>query len=130
MMEAKYNNPTDLRPGNPRVLDAPMVSIDLNQYMDQIRDEQTWRTGDKNAMTVFKTEGMRIVLIALHSGTEIAKHKAEGVISVQVLEGKIQFVSDEGTAELSQGMMVTLHKGIEHSVKAVEKSVFLLTIAG
>lgn len=129
-MEYKYNNPTDLRPGSPRVLDAPMVAIDLMQFTDQIRDEKTWRTGDRNAITVFKTDGMRIVLIALHTGTEITKHKAEGVISVQVLEGKIQFVSDEGTAELSQGMMVTLHKGIGHSVMAVEKSVFLLTIAG
>lgn len=128
-MEAKYNEPTDLRPGSPRILDALMVPIDLNQFIDQIRDEKTWKTSDRNAMTVFKTTGMRIVLIALHKGTEIAKHKAEGVISVQVLEGRIRFVSDEGSTDLSQGMMVTLHKGIGHCVVALEKSVFLLTIA-
>ncbi|MEO7487499.1 MAG: hypothetical protein ABIU77_10375 [Ferruginibacter sp.] len=42
-------------------------------------------------MAVYKTNGMRIVLIALHVDAKLKKHTAGGVISVQVLEGEIIF---------------------------------------
>ena len=60
----------------------------------------------------------------------MTKHKAEGIISLQVLDGHINFITEDRTEELTKGKMVTLHKGINHSVAALEKSVFLLTIAG
>lgn len=129
-MYPKYNISTELRPEGERVLDAPMVSIDLNQFIDQIRDEKTWKKNDRNAITVFKTPGMRIVLISLHEDAIMAKHKAEGIISVHVLDGRINFITDDRTEELTNGQMVTLHKGISHSIAALKKSVFLLTIAG
>ena len=129
-MEPKYNNSTELRPEGERVLDAPLVMVDLNQFIEQIRDEKSWKKGDRNAITVFKTSGMRLVLISLHEDAVMAKHKAEGIISVHVLDGRINFITDERTEELSKGQMVTLHKGISHSVAALKKSVFLLTIAG
>ena len=128
-MEPKYNESTELRPEGGRVLDAPQVQIDLNKFIAQIRDEKTWKTSDRNAITVYKTAGMRIVLIALHQNAEIATHKAEGVISVHVLEGAMNFVTENGKSELHAGNIITLHKGMPHSVFALKKSVFLLTIA-
>ncbi|MCO6497919.1 MAG: hypothetical protein J5I50_09675 [Chitinophagaceae bacterium] len=130
-MEPKQNEPTELRPEGGRILDAPMVQIDLNKFTEILKDEKTWKTSDRNAITVFKTKGMRIVLIALHKDAVITEHKAEdGVINVQVLEGKIRFDSEAGSAALDTGNVATLHKGLKHSVTALEKSVFLLTIGG
>ena len=129
-MQPKYNSSTELRPEGERILDASLVSIDLNQFIDQIRDEKSWKKNDRNAITVFKTSGMRIVLISLHKDAVMTKHKAEGIISLQVLDGHINFITEDRTEELTKGKMVTLHKGINHSVAALEKSVFLLTIAG
>jgi quercetin dioxygenase-like cupin family protein len=71
---------------------------------------------------------MRIVLIALHKNAEMKKHTADGIISVQVLEGQIQFTTNEQTVEISKGQMLTLHKGIPHSVLAKEETIFLLTL--
>ena len=128
-MEPKQNEPTGLRPEGGRTLDAPLVSVDLNKFTDILKDEKTWKTSDRNAITVYKTKGMRIVLIALHEGATIAEHKAdEGVISIHVLEGKIRFVSEAGTEEIEAGNLATLHKGLRHSVHALANSVFLLTI--
>lgn len=129
VMEVKYSSSTELRPDGERILDAPLVHIDLKDFTKQLMDEEAWKKRDRNAMTVFKTEGMRIVLIAMHEDAVMAKHKAEGIISVHVLKGKINFISDERSVELEEGMIVTLHKGMPHSVAAIKESVFLLTIA-
>lgn len=129
-MAIRSTQSTTLRPEGVRILDAPLVEINLKQLGDIIRDEKTWETGDKNAITVYKTEGMRIVLIAMRNGTSMPSHKAEGIISVQVLRGSIKFTTDDRAVELSEGKMVTLHKGLYHRVEALENCLFLLTIAG
>lgn len=109
-------------------MDAPMVTIDLGSFTEQIKEEQTWKDSDRNAIAVFKTDGLRIVLIALHKDAEMKKHSADGIISVQVLEGQIQFTTSEQSVELNKSQMLTLHKGIPHSVLAREDTVFLLTL--
>lgn len=127
-MEVKHNESTELRPEGERVMDAPLVSMDIPEFINQLKSEPAWENGDRNAMTVYKTNGMRIVLLALHKDAELKRHTAEGIISVQVLDGKINFGTDDKTVELEKGQMIALHKGLHHSVKAIKESVFLLTL--
>ena len=124
----KFNDATKQRPQGERTMDAPLVTIDLRSFTKQIKDEKAWKDSDRNAITVFKTNGMRIVLIALHKNAEMIKHTADGLISVQVLEGQMIFTTDEQSIELGKGQMLALHKGIAHSVVAKEETVFLLTL--
>lgn len=125
----KSNESTPLRPEGERELDAPMVTMDLFSLKAQIKEENTYKNSDRNAITVFKSEGMRIVLTALHEGAEMKTHKAPGIISFQVLEGHIAFKTEQKTADLTTGQMLTLHAGILHSVIAKTDSVFLLTLS-
>ena len=104
------------------------MSIDFPSFIEQLKQESTWKESDRNTITVFKTNGLRIVLIALHEGAEMAKHKAEGIISVQVLEGQLKFTTDIKSVELSKGQMLALHERIPHSVLALKEAVFLLTL--
>ena len=127
-MDEKFNEATTHRPKGNRVMDAPLVTINLRSFTKQIREEKAWEDSDRNAITVFKTDGMRIVLIALHKNAEMAKHTTEGMISVQVLEGKIVFTTEEQSVELEQGGMLALHQNIPHSVLANEEAIFLLTL--
>ena len=127
-MEIKNNESTDLRPEGTRLMDAPLVSIDIPEFIKQLKAEATWENSDRNAMTVYKTNGMRIVLIALHEDAILKKHTADGIISVQVLEGEIIFSTDGQPVVIKQGQMIALHKGLPHSVKAIKESVFLLTL--
>lgn len=127
-MEIKFNEGTSQRPEGDRILDASMVPINLLSFVEQIKDEQSWKDSDRNAITVFKTKGVTIVLIALHDGAEMIKHTAKGIIIVQVLEGQIKFSTDIQWVELNKGQMLTLHEGISHSVVAKKESVFLLTL--
>lgn len=128
IMDDKYNESTDLRPEGERLLDAPLVNIDIAVFSRQLKKESAWNSSDRNAITVYKTNGLRIVLVALHEGAVLAKHTAAGIISVQVLEGEINFATDEQSVVLKKEQMIALHKGLPHSVTALKESVFLLTL--
>jgi len=128
-MEEIFNKSTSQRPDGERMIDAAIVSIDLPFFMEQIKKETPWKDSKRNAITVFKTNGLRIVLIALHKGSEMARHIADGIISVHVLEGQVQFNTDQQSLELNKGQMLALHERIPHSVKAIEETIFLLTLS-
>ena len=124
----KSNEATVLRPLGNRTIDASLVTIDLFSSIEQIKKEKKWKKTDRNAITVFKTNGLRIVIIALRKGAEMVKHVANGLISVQVLEGKIQFITDEHSVKLGKGQMLALHEGIPHSLLAKKKAIILLSL--
>lgn len=127
-MEEKFNEATQQRPEGDRVMDAAMVTIDLPSFIKQVKEESSWKDKDRNAVTVFKTNGMRIVLIALHAGAEMKTHTADGIISIQVIDGRMKFNADNRSVELNKGQILALHEGIQHSVLAVEETLFLLTL--
>lgn len=126
-MEEKFNEATSQRKQD-HLLDAPLVSINIPAFIEQLKQESTWKESDRNSITVFKTNGMRIVLIGLRAGAEMAKHTANGHISVQVLEGQIKFTTEDKSVELNKGQMLALHQSIPHSVLAIQETIFLLTL--
>ena len=127
-MEEKFNEATQQRPEGDRVINAAMVTIDLPSFIKQVKQESSWKDENRNAITVFKTNGMRIVLIALHAGAEMKTHTADGIISVQVIDGRMKFTADNHSVELNKGQMLALHKGVPHNVGAIEETIFLLTL--
>lgn len=128
-MENKSNEATPQRPEGNRIVDASLVTMDLNHFIEQLRNETTWKDSDRNSITIFKSDNMRILLLGLHKGAELKTHTANGLISVQVLEGHIIFTTEAQTAELQKGQMLALHKQIPHSVLAAKETFFLLTMA-
>lgn len=127
-MEAKHNESTEQRPEGGRITDAPLVSFDIIGFIKEIKSESAWEKNDRNAITLYKTDSMRIVLIALHEDAVMTKHMAHGTISVQVLEGEIVFNTNHQSVVLKKGQMIALHKNEPHSVAAAKESVFLLTL--
>ncbi|HEY9340670.1 MAG TPA: hypothetical protein VIQ23_03750, partial [Hanamia sp.] len=73
-MEIKQNESTELRPEGARVLDAPLVSIDLIDFIKTIKEEPAWKNKDRNAITVYKTNGLRMVLMAMRKDAVLARH--------------------------------------------------------
>jgi quercetin dioxygenase-like cupin family protein len=128
-MQEKTNRATPQRPEGDRLLDASLVTMDLLSFMEQIKREESWKDSDRNAITIYKTAGMTITLVALKTGALMKTHTTEGILSVQVLEGRIQFDTQQRSVVLDKGQMLALHERIPHSVLAQEESVFLLTLA-
>jgi quercetin dioxygenase-like cupin family protein len=125
-MEIKYNEATHNRPGGDRVLDAPFVFSDLEKYTRQLKEEEAWEKNDRNSITIFKTSGFTIVLTCLHKDAGILKNLMDGLLTIQVLDGSIDFEIDT-VMTLSKNQMITLHPGIEHSITAKEDAVILIT---
>ena len=128
-MEQKYNESTPQRPEGARVVDDKVVAINVPSFLNTLKEESTWADSDRNAITVFKTNGLRVVLIGLHNGAEMSPYTANGIVSVQVLEGKISVLTDVRNMSLEIGHMAVLHKNVSHSIKAEVDSFFLLTLS-
>lgn len=128
-MENKSNEATPQRPEGSRVLNAQMVEMNLNKFIEQVKNETTWAESDRNSVTIFKSDTMRIVLMGLHENAELKAHKANGVISIQVLEGRINFITEEQKALMEKGQMIALQENITHSIFALADSFLLLTLS-
>jgi quercetin dioxygenase-like cupin family protein len=116
------------RPDGERMLNASMVDMNLNQFIEQLKNEVTWANSDRNSLTLFKSESMSIVLIGMHASTELKTHKANGMLSIQVLEGKIIFIAEQQSSLFDKGQIIALQENIPHSVKALAESFLLLTL--
>ena len=66
--------------------------------------------------------------MGMHENAELKTHTAKGIISVQVIAGKIDFTANDHTASMEAGQMLVLHEKIPHSVIALRESFFLLTL--
>ncbi|TMI94270.1 MAG: hypothetical protein E6H06_09665 [Bacteroidetes bacterium] len=125
-MEIKRNEATQLRPEGDRVLDAPYVFMDLEEFTRQIKDEKAWEESDRNGITVFKTDNLTTVLTCLHKDAAIDENSVDGLFQVQVLDGKISVSTPDGDADMKQGEMMIFHPNVQHSIKALKKSTLLL----
>ena len=112
-----------------RPLDGAWLSFDLPMTLRQIKAEDTWRSSSRNAMTLMKSRGQRIVLIALHGKTQIPMHRTDGQLSLQVIQGSIRVRTDAQVTTLRKGELLALHAEIPHAIEALRESAFLLTLS-
>lgn len=126
-MEIKANDATRNRPQGDRVIDAPYVYADIPAFVQQVKVESAWDKSDRNAITIFKTDNMTIVVTALKEGAVIKDNVVNGFLSVQVLEGAITMETLEGDGDMGEHHLMVFHPGVPHSLEARLDSVLLLT---
>jgi quercetin dioxygenase-like cupin family protein len=97
----------------------------------QIVDVQPLAAALATARTtaLVKTGTLEVIRLIVPVGKEIPTHKAKGEITVQCLEGRLAFTTEGLTQELSAGQLLYLAAGEPHSLKGIEDSSVLLTIA-
>jgi quercetin dioxygenase-like cupin family protein len=127
-MEITSMESTTLRPDGERILNASLVKIDLNKFIAELKQETIWAESDHNSITVFKSDTSTNVLIGMHENAELKEHRAIGNITVQVLEGEINFFAEQQKFSLEKGEMIALEANSPHSVTALKESFFLLTL--
>lgn len=77
---------------------------------------------------ILKADQLEIVRIVLLAGKGLAEHAAPGEISVQCIEGCIDFTVTGTTRCIRAGDLIHLRAGEPHSLMAIEDSSALLTI--
>ncbi|PST83518.1 hypothetical protein C7T94_13270 [Pedobacter yulinensis] len=129
-MEEKRNRSTYNRPAGDRTIDAEVLHIDLPKFRVQIKTEEAWLKSDRNAITVFKTEGMTITLLALHQGALLqpGSYEGTGLLTVQILEGEMEFVTEADVFRLTEGQLINLHEHLPFRSSATQETLALLTM--
>ena len=127
-MEERHNEATINRPEGDRTVDAPVVLVDIPDLIKQLKKEKAWDKNDRNAITVFKSDKLRIVLVAMHKKAEMTTEHPENIFSLQVIEGKVKLKMGEKTIEVKEEKLFVLHANIPYKIEAVKKSIFLLTV--
>ncbi len=78
--------------------------------------------------TLVKTGALEVIRIVMPAGKDIAWHEVPGEITVQCLEGNVEFRVGELKRVLTAGTLLYLEGAIEHSLRANVDSSLLVTI--
>lgn len=116
------------RPDRP--VAAPLLHVRFSEQLERLKQEPTWRTSRRNAITLNQEPALRLVLMLLGKGIKITEHQAAGPLTLQVLSGSMALRSGARTVEIGAGELIALESAIEHDVEALEESACLLTLAG
>lgn len=82
----------------------------------------------RSARTLIKSGPLRVTLVALAPGGEIAEHHADGPITVHVLDGHVRFTAGDDHYDLDTGALLTAAGGVRHRVASERGGTFLLTV--
>lgn len=126
-MKVKANQATQNRPEGDRVIDAPYVFVDIPSYVEQLKNEKAWDKNDRNGITVFKSEGMTIVITALKTGAVLNHPHMEELFTLQVMQGEIQTETDGQIFQSIQGQVAVFHPHMAHSILALSDTVLMMT---
>jgi len=84
--------------------------------------------GSTLTTTLIRAEQMEVIRLVVPRGKEIPEHKAKGEITVQCLEGRVEFSVFGKAQVLEAGKLLYLPTGEPHKVKGIESASLLLTI--
>ena len=112
-------------------LAAETIRYNLSGELEKLKHAPSWqRDSGRSSETLAKYEEFRVVLVRMKQSSYMSHHKAEGPVSIQVIEGSIRVhLPDDRLEDLKPGDVLTLERCLEHDVEALEESAFLLTIA-
>lgn len=111
-----------------RLLPVVAHQFNLRETLEALRAEPLYATNGRNGVTLVKNPEIRVVLQAMRPEARLAEHHAHGPITVQVLEGEIEFSVGETVHLLRPGDLLALPARVPHAVRAVGEYAFLLTL--
>ena len=106
----------------------PLIEVDVATELEALRASDSYHAADHAAKTIAKQPGVSVVLIALKPGGQMHEHHADGAITVQGIDGHVEFTVGERAVALTRGRLLTVPPGVAHRVRGMNESAFLLTI--
>jgi quercetin dioxygenase-like cupin family protein len=113
-----------------RPVAAPLLHVKFSHQLERLKQEPTWRTSGRNAITLNQEPALRLVLMLLGKGTKMPEHQAAGPLTLHVLSGSVALRTGARAVEIGAGELIALQSALDHEVEALEESACLLTLAG
>ena len=79
---------------------------------------------------VYRGDGLEATVFGFDAGEQLTEHQAARAAVVQVLSGRLTFVVDGESLDLTGGAWLHMAPGAPHSLVAVEPTVMMLTLVG
>jgi quercetin dioxygenase-like cupin family protein len=102
--------------------------FDLNALATELRGEAHEATEGHRQIALYHYGSVTTVLFAFDAGGALEEHQANGVVSIQVLDGAISVGVPGHKHELGAGQMLVLSPNVRHDVRATQASRMLLTV--
>lgn len=99
---------------------------DTNAF--KLKDLVSYEDGQLNKFFVERNDHVRFALMAYDKGVELSKHAACGDAIVFALEGNAIITYQGKEHEIKEGENFHFKKGIEHSIKAVNRFKMALVV--
>ena len=112
-----------------RPMHGPLQSFDLEAEISRLREEEEWRRGRRNAITLRKGGGLSVVLLVMKEEDRLEEHAAPGPISLAVRERRVRFTTADGTIEAGPETLLACDAGTRHAVEALDDAVCLVSVA-
>ncbi len=110
-----------------RDITGATLLFSLSEEMDILRAELEV-AGERIGRTLLKNGPLRATLVGLKPGGSLRTHRADGPITVHVLEGSVDFEVKGTLWQLPTGTLFSVEGGLPHSVTSVNGGIFLLTV--
>lgn len=106
----------------------PVHHIDLDAKANELLGALGGR--GRKTESLAREAGISLLLMAMEPGDRLDQHSADGVVTVQLLQGHAVLETDEGRVDLHPQEVVLFQPGIRHDIRAEERSAVLLTVTG
>lgn len=116
-------------PSIERPLSGDVLVFDVEEERQRAADPSLLERSGRNARTLLKSGPLRVTLVVLAAGGEVAEHRADGPITVQPVQGRIRFTADGRDYDIGPGEILSAGPGIRHRVTSEQGATFLLTLA-
>jgi len=106
----------------------PQLQIDLDKVAATLLAEPFNENRNHRQETLYRHGPLTVALFLFDQGAVLPQHVAEGVVTVQVLQGRLKMTAEGQTHDLPAGTVLILAPGVQHDVLATEPTRMLLTV--
>ena len=105
-----------------------LLKIDLEQAASKLQSQSSSEKPKHRQETLYRHGPLTIALFLFDQGASMPQHAAEGVVTVQVLQGRLRMTAEGEIHDMPAGSILVFAPGVQHDVQAIEPTRMLLTV--
>ena len=112
--------------------DLPAIAGSTDKRSEHARGADAPRVpsvGRQKPRVLFSSPECRLVVLDLKTGESLDDHRVRERAVIEVVSGRVEMESAEGTVECAAGSLVTFEPGERHAVRGLEDARMLLVLA-
>jgi len=107
---------------------APQHLFDLDSALAELRAEAHPSQRGRRQIMLYHRDGASIILFSFDEGGQLPDHKADGIVIIRALEGRLKVEAGGERYVLVPSSLLVLAPDVPHNVIATEQSALLVTI--